>query len=152
MQVDFRTQSYGDEATSLAAVEAGQAPAEEEHVYGTVTLRRDDGEAVDVTDDLLFLMPDLCGDAPAKLERTGKAAVTIVDYPNTVRLVRDGDEVHVTDQLGADLRVPYGELLPALRACGLRFAAYLEKLSPLQEGVDWSARKIRDVLTPGGVG
>ena len=58
----------------------------------------------------------------------------------------DGDEVVVTGDELTPSHYPKRELLPALVACGERYAAYLRKLRGGDP--DWAARLMADV---GGV-
>ncbi len=146
MLISFTTLDYGDEAASLAAVASGQAPSSEDHVYGTVVLQRTDGACISIKDDLLFLAPDLCAAAPALLERDGAATVTLVDTPNAWRLVRRGEEVDLSDLRGASIVLPYKDLLPALRDCGRRFAAFIDALGSVQGGFEWAAAGIHAAL------
>lgn len=150
MNVRFTTADFGDEAASVAAAQAGQAPEEESYVFGQVVLEHQGQPELAWYDDLSFLVPRLCVAAPAALEREGTAQARLIDWPNTIYLAAEGDAVHLTGDNGEDASYPRTELLAALRACATRFADFLAVLAVHNPAFQARERDLRAALEAGG--
>ncbi len=146
MRAEFTTADFGDEAASVAAAEAARPLGEEYHLFGTVVLEHPGQPRLAIYDDLPFLVPDLCAEAPSALERTGEAEVSLIDWPNTFRLQAVGKEVHLTGERGEDARYPRAELIAALRGCATRFADFLEVVAAFHPQFATKARELRAAL------
>ncbi len=85
------------------------------------------GESTAVGDVLGALIKRFCFESIAALAADREYSVRLFQYPETVTMTPDGDEVVVTgDEIGPS-HYPKRELLPSLVACGERYAAYLRE-------------------------
>jgi hypothetical protein len=96
------------------------------------------GQSTAVGDVLGALINRFCFESIARLARDQEYSTHLFQYPEKVSMTPDGDEVVVTGDELDPSHYPKRELLPALVACGERYAAYLRKL----RGGDpnWAAR------------
>lgn len=138
MQASFTTTEFGDEARSLAAALEGRLLQDPSYLFGEMVLRRPDAAPVTIPDDLQFPIPDLCAEATATLRQGGPAAVSLVDWANTIQLAVEGDDIRLTDSMGADSSFLRDDLIEALRGCGGRFADFLAALGVTNP--DWAAQ------------
>lgn len=149
MQATFTTSDFGDEAASAAAAGGSPKLAEEAHLYGDVVLEHPGQERLALYDDLPFLVLALCAEAPREVERTGAATASLIDWPNMLSLVTEGDEIHLTGEHGEDARYPRAEMLAALRGCAGRFVDFLKTLSEHHPQFAYKAEQIRSALAGG---
>ena len=78
-------------------------------------------------DTLGALIQTFCFESIPVLAANQEYSVTLFQHPERVTMKPEGDEVLVTGDEIDPSHYPKGELLPALVACGERYAAYLRR-------------------------
>ncbi|HWY87517.1 MAG TPA: hypothetical protein VNX28_12365 [Gemmataceae bacterium] len=146
MQARFATFDFGDEAASMQAAAEGRIPEEAYHLWGRIVLDHPGQPTVAVLDDLSMLGLALCVRVPADIVRAGRAELHLVGSPVEFTFVAKGDAVRLTGSMGEDATFPRDELLVALHACGLRLAAFMDKLSVAFPGLAFSSRALAENL------
>jgi hypothetical protein len=86
------------------------------------------GQSTAVGDTLGALIQSLCFQSIASLAAARVYSTHLFAYPEQVTLTPDGDQVIVTGTELDPSRYAKRELLPALVACGERYASFLRKL------------------------
>lgn len=124
-----------DEAAARAALADDRAPESEGGLEGRIDLSGGSGAQVQITDDLVFLMPALCLDAWPRLEADGRVTIRMASWPSSIELLKEGGDVLVLDARGQETgRFPAPALKDALLACARRFADYLREAALLDDG------------------
>jgi hypothetical protein len=96
------------------------------------------GQSTAVGDVLGALINRFCFQSIATLAADQEYSVRLFQYPEKVSMKPEGGEVVVTGDELDPSHYPKGELLPALVACGERYAAYLRKLHG--DDPEWAGR------------
>jgi hypothetical protein len=89
-----------------------------------------DGEDLEIEDELVPLVLGLCFRAPIELSRSDHATVAFANWYGYLRLDREGDLIRISGDEVRLTRFRENELIPALIACGGRFADWARR-SPL---------------------
>lgn len=119
-----------DEAA--ASPEALLPATDEWDMTGAVTLTNDGATPVILTDDLEFLVPNLCLRAPAVLASADTVSFGMASRPVRIVLVREGAAMSVRDGDGAELgRFPDAALMAALQGCAKRFTDFVGRMAAL---------------------
>jgi hypothetical protein len=144
MQVTFALGIDPDEAAAWATLADHRSPEDEGGTLpGRLQLAAEGQAPVAISDDLEFLVPNLCLRAPAAVATEGRTVVRMASNPRQIILTREGDRVRLVDAAGTDLGAfPQDALDAALHACAVRFAEFVAALA--EQFPDWI--KFRDRL------
>lgn len=129
--------SFGGNPRNLvdeaAAAPETLLPVTDEWVMsGAVTLAEEGAPPVVLTDDLEFLVPNLCLRAPAALASADTVSLGMASRPVRIVLTRDGAVIRVLDGDGTELgRFPESTLMTALHDCAERFTEFVDRMAVL---------------------
>ncbi|MGH8576237.1 MAG: hypothetical protein ACREXX_00290 [Gammaproteobacteria bacterium] len=98
----------------------------DEH-YGAVVFRSASAQAA-FEDDLWHLVFNLCFRSIPALADAGTFRTRLYVNPGEILMRRDGESVHIEDDQGVSIEMPWPDVAPALVACGERFIALLRRL------------------------
>jgi hypothetical protein len=96
------------------------------------------GQSTAIGDVLGALISRFCFQSIPVLAAGRKYSTRLFQYPEQVSMTPESDEIVVTGDELDPSRYPKRELLPALVACGERYAAYLRRLHG--DDPDWAGR------------
>jgi len=129
MHIRFEIRDFGDEAAALQALNEGRAPAEADHLWGSIVIEQAGQAPVVLKDDLTSLGRGACAKVPELLRREGRASLAVGDWPTDYLFEAQAGTVHLTGPGGEDASFPQDELLDGLNACGRRLLAFIERLA-----------------------
>ncbi|AJC22308.1 hypothetical protein [Pandoraea pulmonicola] len=106
---------YAQDAALSAKVASTQ------DIHGAIVMTNDGQPVLEIIDELLPWVQNLCFDAVSRLARGDEARVNYFSRSGWLALKPVGDEIEVTGSLTPAAKYSKAAFLPALLACGERF-------------------------------